>query len=76
MMRIGLLSDTHGYLDDRILVFLNECDEIWRAGDIGNTDIAQRLSSLKPLMAVSGNIDGTRTPAGLSFAIKVRLRGG
>ena len=59
MRRIGLLSDTHGFLDDRILVYLNECDEIWHAGDIGNTDTAQRLSALKPLWAVSGNIDGT-----------------
>ena len=59
MRRIGLLSDTHGYLDDRILVFLNECDEIWHAGDIGNTDTAQKLAVLKPFRAVSGNIDGT-----------------
>jgi len=59
MTRIGLLSDTHGYLDDRILAFLGECDEIWHAGDIGNTETAQKLSSLKPFKAVSGNIDGT-----------------
>jgi putative phosphoesterase len=60
MTRIGLLSDTHGYVDDRILVFLNECDQIWHAGDIGNTDTAQKLSALKPLRAVCGNIDGTQ----------------
>jgi putative phosphoesterase len=59
MKRIGLLSDTHGYLDDRIFVYLTECDEIWHAGDIGNGDTAQRLSDFKPLRAVSGNIDGT-----------------
>jgi uncharacterized protein len=59
MRRIGLLSDTHGYLDDRIIVYLNECDEIWHAGDIGNIDTAQKLSGVKPLRAVSGNIDGT-----------------
>jgi putative phosphoesterase len=53
------LSDTHGYLDDRILDFLGECDEIWHAGDIGNVEIARKLSFLKPLRAVSGNIDGT-----------------
>ncbi len=58
MRRIGLLSDTHGYLDDRILVYLRECDEIWHAGDIGNTDTAKKLSALKPFRAVSGNIDG------------------
>jgi len=59
MRRIGLLSDTHSYLDDRIIANLNECDEIWHAGDIGNAETAQKLSLLKPLMAVSGNIDGT-----------------
>lgn len=59
MKRIGLLSDTHGYLDDRILEYLGSCDEIWHAGDIGNVETAQKLSQLKPLRAVSGNIDGT-----------------
>ncbi len=59
MKRIGLLSDTHGFMDDRILSYLGQCDEIWHAGDIGNLDTAQKLSTLKPLRAVSGNIDGT-----------------
>ena len=58
MRRIGLLSDTHGYLDDRILTYLSECDEIWHSGDIGNIEIALKLSALKPFRAVSGNIDG------------------
>jgi len=58
MKRIGLLSDTHGYLDDRILTFLGECDEIWHAGDIGNSHTALQLSEKRPLTAVSGNIDG------------------
>ena len=57
MRRIGLLSDTHGYLDDRIHSFLKDCDEIWHAGDIGNAETAQILSDLKPFIAVSGNID-------------------
>ena len=59
MKRIGLLSDTHGYLDERILAYLGECDEIWHAGDIGNLLIAQKLSGIKPFRAVCGNIDGT-----------------
>ena len=58
MRRIGLLSDTHGYMDDRILAYLNDCDEIWHAGDIGNLETAERLLALKPLRAVCGNIDG------------------
>ncbi len=59
MKRIGLLSDTHGYLDERILIYLEQCDEIWHAGDIGNRETAQQLLMLKPLRAVCGNIDGS-----------------
>ena len=58
MKRIGLLSDTHGYLDERILFFLGECDEIWHAGDIGNTETADVLSKLRLFRAVYGNADG------------------
>ena len=58
MKRIGLLSDTHGYWDDRYEKYFSECDEIWHAGDIGSYDVAQRLSQIKPLRAVFGNIDG------------------
>jgi uncharacterized protein len=58
MTRIGLLSDTHGYLDERILFYLGECDEIWHAGDIGNLETAFSLVKIKPLKAVYGNADG------------------
>lgn len=58
MKRITLLSDTHGYLDDRLLKHLQTCDEIWHAGDIGNLETAERLSEIAPLRAVYGNIDG------------------
>jgi uncharacterized protein len=58
MKRIGLLSDTHGYLDERILHLLSECDEIWHAGDIGNIETANTLAKLKPFRAVWGNVDG------------------
>jgi len=57
-MRIGLLSDTHGYLDDAIVGHLEEVDEIWHAGDIGTLQVAEQLSELKPFKAVYGNIDG------------------
>ena len=60
MLRIGLLSDTHGFINPRILDFFSNCDEIWHAGDIGNTDTADKLGALKPLRAVYGNIDGTQ----------------
>jgi putative phosphoesterase len=57
-MRIGLLSDTHGYLDEGILRHLQSCDEIWHAGDIGSKEVTDKLASIKPLRAVYGNIDG------------------
>ncbi len=58
MKRIGLLSDTHSYWDDKYLEYFEECDEVWHAGDIGNTDVADRLAALRPLRAVCGNCDG------------------
>jgi len=57
MKRIGLLSDTHGFLDDEYFDFLKDVDEIWHAGDIGSNEIADRLQAFKPLRAVFGNID-------------------
>jgi len=57
MTRIALLSDTHGFLDPRILPYLEECDEIWHAGDIGSTEVLQQLREMKPTRAVYGNID-------------------
>lgn len=58
MKRIGLISDTHGYLDDRIIAHLEDCDEIWHAGDIGVPEVTDRLAALATLRAVYGNIDG------------------
>lgn len=58
MKKIGVLSDTHGWLNPKVFEFFKDCDEIWHAGDIGSTDVAQLLSSFKRLRAVYGNIDG------------------
>lgn len=58
MKRIGLLSDTHGYWDERYLKYFDTCDEIWHAGDIGSQEVADRLAAFRPLRAVYGNIDG------------------
>lgn len=58
MKRIGLLSDTHGYWDERYRVYFSDCDEIWHAGDIGSTEILDRLEVIGPVRAVYGNIDG------------------
>jgi uncharacterized protein len=56
-MKIGLLSDTHGFLDPKIFEHFRGCDELWHAGDIGDPIIADALESFKPLRAVYGNID-------------------
>jgi putative phosphoesterase len=58
MTRIGLLSDTHGYLDDSVFKHFENCDEIWHAGDFGNIELADKLAAFKPLRGVYGNIDG------------------
>lgn len=58
MTRIGLISDTHGFLDDSVFKHFEQCNEIWHAGDFGNTALAEKLSSFKPLKGVYGNIDG------------------
>nr|NQU90675.1 metallophosphoesterase family protein [Bacteroidota bacterium] len=58
MIRIGLLSDTHGALPDGAFQFLEHCNEIWHAGDIGNAQVIHQLDKFKPLRAVYGNIDG------------------
>jgi putative phosphoesterase len=56
-MRIGLMSDTHGFLDEAIFTYFAACDEIWHAGDFG-PDVLDRLQAFKPLRGVYGNIDG------------------
>lgn len=58
MKRIGLLSDTHAYWDEKYKQYFSTCDEIWHAGDIGSATLVTRLAALKPLRAVYGNIDG------------------
>ena len=57
MKKILLLSDTHGHLDDKIVKYVNEADEVWHAGDIGKKEIINYLKEIKPLKAVFGNID-------------------
>jgi len=58
MVKIGLLSDTHGDLDQRIFHYFKDVDEIWHAGDIGSLKVIDLLRGFKPLRAVYGNIDG------------------
>jgi len=57
MKRIGLLSDTHSYFDEKIYDYFREVDEIWHAGDIGSMQVVEKLEAFKPFRAVYGNID-------------------
>lgn len=71
MKRIGLMSDTHGFLDEKVLKYFEACDEIWHAGDIGTIEVADKIEGYKPFRAVYGNIDGAdirqRYPLDLRF---------
>ena len=60
LTRIGLISDTHGYLDEQVFKYFKDCDEIWHAGDFGMISLAEELTSKSglPLKGVYGNIDG------------------
>ncbi len=58
MKKIGLLSDTHSFLDDKVFEHFKDVDEVWHAGDIGSMEVVEKLEAFKPLKAVFGNIDG------------------
>jgi len=60
LKKILLLSDTHSYIDDHILAHVQEADEVWHAGDIGDLRVTDALKKIKPLRAVYGNIDDTK----------------
>ena len=72
MTRIGLLSDTHSYLDPQIFTHFDTCDEVWHAGDVGNLAVMEQLKRIKPLRIVSGNIDRETSdlPANQRFALE------
>lgn len=81
MKKIGLVSDTHGFLDEGVLLHFKNCDEIWHAGDFGDISVANQLKELKPLRGVFGNIDGqdirSRFPEQAVFTceeVKVMIR--
>ena len=56
-MKIGIISDTHGIFDEALERFLEPCDQIWHAGDIGSLELADRIAAFRPLRAVYGNTD-------------------
>jgi putative phosphoesterase len=71
MMKILLLSDTHSHIDDTILKYVNQADEVWHAGDIGSLIVTDTIKSLKPLRAVFGNIDDDK--ARMEFPLNNRF---
>ena len=80
MTRIGLISDTHGYLDEKVFDYFKDCDEVWHAGDFG-VNVVERFKTFKTFKGVFGNIDGTETrhefPEQLIFnceQVKVMIR--
>ncbi len=73
MTRIGLLSDTHGYLDQRVFEHFRDVDEIWHAGDVGTMEVLQSLREFKPTRAVYGNMDGGDVRYSLSEFYRFRV---
>ena len=71
MKKILLLSDTHSHIDDAILKYVNQADEVWHAGDIGDLKVTDTLKKIKPLRAVYGNIDDAQ--ARLEFPLHNRF---
>lgn len=74
MVQIGLMSDTHSFLDPKVYEHFADCDEIWHAGDFGSVDLIDELKAFKPLRGVYGNIDGHKIraefPENLFFEIE------
>lgn len=71
MTKILLLSDTHSFIDDQILKYVKQADEVWHAGDIGDLKVTDAIKKLKPLRAVYGNIDDAS--ARLEFTLHNRF---
>jgi putative phosphoesterase len=75
MKKIGLLSDTHSYLDPKVFHYFKEVDEIWHAGDIGDYSVIEDLKRFKPLRAVFGNIDETLVRKELNETLRFTIEG-
>lgn len=75
MTRIGLLSDTHSFLDKRVFEHFAECDEIWHAGDFGSMEVIDQLSAFKPLKGVHGNIDNAKIAAEMPLDLRFECDG-
>jgi putative phosphoesterase len=72
-MKVGLISDTHGWIHPRLFDLFSGCEEIWHAGDIGNIEIADSLAAFRPLRAVHGNIDDALVRTAFSENLRFRI---
>jgi len=72
MTRIGLLSDTHSFLDPQVFTHFDSCDEIWHAGDVGALTVIEQLQAFRPVRVVCGNIDNetSELPSHLRFTLE------
>lgn len=75
MKKIGLLSDTHSFLDERVFQHFAECDEVWHAGDFGSIAVIDRLRAFKPLRGVYGNIDNALIQAEMPLDLRFECEG-
>lgn len=75
MRKVGLISDTHGFLDKKIFEVFKEVDEIWHAGDLGTIELADELKNFKPFFAVYGNIDGREIRAEHPLTLELEREG-
>lgn len=74
-MQVGLLSDSHGFLDEAIFTYFAQCDEVWHAGDFGAAEVLDRLKAFKPVRGVFGNIDGAEIRAELPQDLEWQCEG-
>jgi putative phosphoesterase len=75
MKKILLLSDTHSHIDNKILKYVKQADEVWHAGDIGHVHVTDTIKELKPIRAVYGNIDDKEVRAQFPLDLKFTVEG-
>lgn len=75
MKKIGLLSDTHAFLDGKVFHYFDDCDEVWHAGDFGSLEVVQQLEAFKPLRGVYGNIDEAAIRAVMPLDLRFECEG-
>lgn len=73
MKKILLISDTHGYIDDRIIQYAKESDETWHAGDIGELKVVDEIKKVTTLRAVHGNIDNSKIRAEYAEDLRFKI---